>query len=201
MPRLKLATLCLLVAAGTLVLAAAPQEAVAEGICSQLKKQGKRVPAKGCVNATDVRKNSLTHEDMKNEAGANFVKGKSFHRSPPRRNTVYATINVVAPASGHIVVTAYVGLGTLTPQRQGGALECRIVLVRSPGFNVPSRGPKVSGSVIRGVKNIETMLWTETIPVSNGLSRFTLVCKRIDTQDTDFGANSFITAEYYPKLY
>ena len=38
-----------------------PQEAVAQGICSKLEKQGKNVPASGCVNPTDVRKNSLTH--------------------------------------------------------------------------------------------------------------------------------------------
>lgn len=203
MPCLKLTVRCLVATACALLLAAVPQEATAEGICSQLKKQGKSVPARGCVNATDVRKNSLKGKDMKNEAGVNFAQGKSFDRSPPIEKTVYASVVIVAPGPGfgYIVVTAYVALTTFVPQRLGGALACNIVIAKSPGFETPSPGPTVSGSVMRGVKWAETMLWTDTIRVDPGVSKFNLVCWRLDAPQDSFGANSFITAEFYPRQY
>lgn len=190
MPRLKLTTFCLLAAVCALAVGAAPGEAPAKGVCDKIKI----LPKKGCVTSKDVKNGSLTADDMKNEAGADFAEGGIVFRNVPDTRQVYASVDLTAPTKGVAVVTANVRLTTTTPGHQGGTLECQITKGKNLdlGMSIPFRG-----SVARTAKWAESMLFSANSDVKKGTTRFNLVCRRIPSANNTFNVSSFLVAEYY----
>lgn len=191
MPRLKLTTFCLIAMACAITLGAAPREAPAKGVCDQITI----LPKKGCVTAKDVKDESLTAVDMKNEAGADFAEGGIVFRNVPTARQVYASVELTAPTKGTAVVTANVRMFTTTPGHQGGILECRITKGKNLGSG---EGIAFRGSVARTAKWAESMLFSVNSDVKKGTTRFNLVCQRIPTATKNtFNVSSFLVAEYY----
>ena len=189
MPRLKVTSCCLLAAVCAVALGAAPREAPAKGVCNKIKI----LPKKGCVTAKDVKNGTLTHRDMKNEAGADFAEGPIVFRDVPTEPRVYASVKLTAPASGLAVVTANIRMSAATPGHQGGELICHINENRRFGD-----GTSFRGSVARTAKWSESMLVSVRRQVLKGTTRFDLVCRRIASANNTFNVSSFLVAEYYP---
>ncbi len=167
---IKLTTLAALSIAVSLTLGAAQQEARA-GACA---KAGENP---GCVTSKDVKNNSLKGGkggDIKNESGANFVRGDPFLEPVPAKGRIYAKLTLTPPTDGRVIINATATLDAVFPnfpnETQGQVL-CRIKIGRRFKGSETIGDTEIMGSVSRRYKPLASIAWSGGVKVKGEKKR------------------------------